>query len=417
MDVVVLEERWSSATVAVPGSSSGACSIASPTVRPASPPGRRRRAVWRRRGPNPWGQSDGRGVTPHAGSGRGGSHGRRPSRRLQRTAQSGPDPNRGAAAVRTRPGVRRRLVVRGVVQGVGFRPYVYAPRLLPPSGRGGLEQRRRRRDRGGGAGSRGRQVHRPAAGRPAAAGPADDVAVRGRVPVGGTGFTIPTVRAGRAGAPSSRPTSRPATTACAELRRPRRPSLPLPVHHLHQLRPALHDHRPTCPTTGPATTMAGFPLCARLRRRSTPTRPTAASTPRPIACPDCGPRLRPGRRPAAPDAGRGEDALAAAARPARGGARSSRSRASAATTWPATRADRAAVRAAARAQATRATSRSRSWSRDLAAAARTRASVDDAEARAARPRRRAPDRAAAGAAPAIAASRAAASPRASPTSA
>ena len=37
----------------------------------------------------------------------------------------------------------------------------------------------------------------------------------------------------------------------------------------------------TCPTTGRATTMAGFPLCARVRRRSTPTRPTGASTPRP----------------------------------------------------------------------------------------------------------------------------------------
>ena len=43
--------------------------------------------------------------------------------------------------------------------------------------------------------------------------------------------------------------------------RPGGPALPLPVHQLHQLRPALHD-RPGVPYDRPFTTMAGFEMCA-----------------------------------------------------------------------------------------------------------------------------------------------------------
>ena len=62
--------------------------------------------------------------------------------------------------------------------------------------------------------------------------------------------------------------------------RSRRPALPLPVHQLHQLRPALHHHRRTCPTTGRAPPCAPFP-CARPASASTTTRSTGAFTPSP----------------------------------------------------------------------------------------------------------------------------------------
>ena len=100
------------------------------------------------------------------------------------------------------------------------------------AGRGGGRGRGRRR--------RGRRVRpsgargRPAAGagrgghateRPRAAAPASPSSLGGPAPAGRW----------------RRRTSRSATTA-ARARRPGRPPLPAPVHHLHQLRPAVHDH-------------------------------------------------------------------------------------------------------------------------------------------------------------------------------
>ena len=79
----------------------------------------------------------------------------------------------------------------------------------------------------------------------------------------------------------------------AELVDPGRPALPLPVHQLHQLRPALHHHPP--PALRPAQHHHGrlHPVPG-LRRPSTTTRPTGASTPSPWpvrrAGPGCGSR-------------------------------------------------------------------------------------------------------------------------------
>ena len=64
-----------------------------------------------------------------------------------------------------------------------------------------------------------------------------------------------------------------------------------PVHQLHQLRAALHHHRraalrPRAHHDAPTS------RCVPRATASTPTRPTGASTPQPNACPVCGPRVR-----------------------------------------------------------------------------------------------------------------------------
>ena len=79
--------------------------------------------------------------------------------------------------------------------------------------------------------------------------------------------------------------------ACeAELRRSRQPALPLPVHHLHRLRSALHGHRRACRTTASAPPCAAFAQCPACRREyATPgDRRFHAET---NSCPACGPRL------------------------------------------------------------------------------------------------------------------------------
>ncbi len=60
--------------------------------------------------------------------------------------------------------------------------------------------------------------------------------------------------------------------------RPGRPPVPAPVHHLHQLRPPVHDHHRRCPTTGRPPRWPAS-RCARPAGPSTTTRPTGASTP------------------------------------------------------------------------------------------------------------------------------------------
>ena len=175
---------------------------------------------------------------------------------------------------------------------------------------------------------------------PLARGP--EVAVEDLPPVGGTGFTITALRA-TAERPHLRlPRRHDLRRLPGRAARPGRPPLPAPVHHLHQLRPAVHHHhraalRPARPRRWPAS------RCARPARPSTPTPPTAASTPRPSCCPDCGPRARRWSRPRPRPGLAGGDALAEARTPARRRRASWRSRGSAATTSPATRARRRAV--------------------------------------------------------------------------
>ena len=142
--------------------------------------------------------------------------------------------------------------------------------------------------------------------------------------------------------------------------RPGRPALPLPVHQLHQLRPALHHH-PRRPVRPPADDDGRLPRCAPAAAPSTTTRATGASTPSRSPARPAGRALwlvdasgpAAGRRPG----GRAAQLLRAAAR-------SSRSRGSAASTWPATPQPSAAV-GALRGASTARRSRSRVMARDL----------------------------------------------------
>ena len=95
--------------------------------------------------------------------------------------------------------------------------------------------------------------------------------------------------------------ARPAPTACASCST-RRPPLPLPVHQLHQLRPAVHDRarrplRPAAARRWPAS------RCARPAGPSTRTRRDRRFHAQPNACPDCGPRAAAASAPTAEAAG------------------------------------------------------------------------------------------------------------------
>ena len=242
---------------------------------------------------------------------------------------------------------RVRARVEGTVQGVGFRPFVY--RLAAELGLAGyvLNDERGVLLEVEGGDARGRRLPAPARrGGAAAGGDRGGAPARRRAARASAASASSRARA----AASRRALVSPDTATCDDcLRRavrPRRPPLPLPVRQLHELRAALHDRarRPLRPAADDDGRLRDVPA---LPRRSTTTRPTAASTPSPTRarsagrrCGCAGRRLR--RR--------------GAARRGRGAARgrgSSRSRASAATTSPASRRDEPAVARAARAQAPR----------------------------------------------------------------
>ena len=92
---------------------------------------------------------------------------------------------------------------------------------------------------------------------------------------------------------------------------------------------------PPCPTTAPTTTMAGFAMCAACRAEYDDPADRRFHA-QPIACPDCGPTARAASARATARRRRRRRYAAAASCWRPGG--SSRSRGSAATTWPATRA-------------------------------------------------------------------------------
>ena len=217
------------------------------------------------------------------------------------------------------------------MQGVGFRPYVH--RLAGELGLAGLraERRARRADRGGGgartalrATSSERLAGRGAAARPGRARAHRGARAHRRERVRDPGEPSRGASPTR-GCPPTRP---PARTAWRALR-PRRPPPPLPVHQLHQLRPALHDRARRA--LRPAAHHDGrLPDVRALPRPSTTTPPTGASTPQPNACPDCGPRLRLGDGVTGDAALRGRGGRAAPRARVRG-----REGRWAVTTWPA----------------------------------------------------------------------------------
>ena len=168
-----------------------------------------------------------------------------------------------------------------------------------------------------------------------------------RSPLSGTGAGA------RAVAPSPARTWPPARLP-GRARRPGRPPVPPSVHHLHELRTAIHHHHRTA--LRPAGDDDGrVPDVRGLRRRVR--RPGRPPLPRPA---HLLPRLRPAARlgraraDASPRRGRAREARAAPRR----AAGSSRSRASAAITWRATPGTTGAVTSCASASSA-ATSRSR----------------------------------------------------------
>ena len=229
---------------------------------------------------------------------------------------------------------RLRICVRGVVQGVGFRPFVYTTAAAA-----GLTGSVRNDSSGAiveveGDDRRRRGVPDQAAA-PAATARGrskrcrqQDIPLRGRHRVHHRGH-LPIRRR-----------THPRLTRRRDVRRlrgrtarPGQPALPAPVRQLHQLRAPVHHHRlaalrPRRHDDGRASP------CATTVPASTPTPPTAASTPNRCAAPTAGRRCATGRTTdgsptARTGCGRPESCCATAAY--------SRSRASAAITWPATR--------------------------------------------------------------------------------
>ena len=218
----------------------------------------------------------------------------------------------GTAAGLAMTGRRRlRVCVRGVVQGVGFRPFVYTTRR-----RAGLAGTVRNDSAGAvieveGDGPRRRSVPDDGCATSRRRWPWSIEPSKQDVPlVGGTGFAIADTTRPDGGRTLASPDVAMCADCAAELRDPGRPALPAPVHQLHQLRAAVHDHRARCPTTGPPRRWPAS-RCAPTAPASTTTPPTGVSTPSRSACPDCGPTA------ALPSTGRPTDRTATPALRAR----------------------------------------------------------------------------------------------------
>ena len=199
---------------------------------------------------------------------------------------------------------RRRIVVRGVVQGVGFRPFV--ARVAAELGLTGH------------CGNDATSVFIEAEGPPVAL---DELIRRIRTgappmalvegvddqrlpPTGDTAFTIAPSRSDDGARTLVSPDVGHVRRLPRRAGRPRRPPVPAPVHHLHQLRPPVHDHprsalRPAGHDDGGVRDVRGS------AGRSTPTPATAATTrsrsPATTAARGCGSRSADRARPGTDD--------------------------------------------------------------------------------------------------------------------
>ncbi|MFD5684880.1 carbamoyltransferase HypF [Streptomyces bacillaris] len=209
--------------------------------------------------------------------------------------------------------IRRHLTVRGAVQGVGFRPFVYT--LAEEHGLTGWVTN----DADG--------VRTEVEG-PAAAVDAFTEAIGTRAPPlavvesveprpvpvrnDGSGFTIrPSASSGtgRTLIPPDTATCEACLTELAD---------PADRRHRHPFITCTHCGPRFTVVTGlpydrPRTTMAGFPMCPDCAREYADPADRRFHA-QPIACPACGPRLTLRRRPGDPDIRHGEDALAEARR-------------------------------------------------------------------------------------------------------
>ena len=180
---------------------------------------------------------------------------------------------------------RIQVRLRGIVQGVGFRPFVYnlAQRLKP---RGVRAERFLRPDRGGGRSRRGDRSFPAGAGERASA-PGVDSGSRRHFPAPQRRPRIPHT-AERGGDGPLRPRlsrHRHLRRVPGRLHGSSQPALRVRLHQLHQLRPALHHHprhsvRPSAHHHGGLRDVRAVPRRVRRSRR------TAASTrsPMPARC-------------------------------------------------------------------------------------------------------------------------------------
>ena len=237
-----------------------------------------------------------------------------------------------AAATRARRRVRAH--VAGTVQGVGFRPFVY--RLASELGLGGWVLNDERgvvlEVEGAPEAVEALLTRLRAEAPPLAA--IEEVRVEPAAPDGRARVPDPRVRARRPAGGAGLARLRHLRRVPGRGLRPRRPPAPLPVHQLHQLRPALLDRqrrslRPAADDDGRVRDVRALP--GRVRGPARPPLPRPAQ------------RL-PGLRPARPAGRRRRRRARRARRPRRGRGRGrdaalrhgrSRSRASAATTSPA----------------------------------------------------------------------------------
>ena len=241
--------------------------------------------------------------------------------------------------------------VEGVVQGVGFRPYVY--RLAREEGLAGYvlnDERGVLLDVEGDAPTRSSasSARLPAEAPPLAA--IESVAWTSLPPTGERGFRDPRER--RAAASPTRPVAADAATCddcLAELFDPADRRYRYPFVNCTNCGPRFTIVRGV-PYDRPLTTMAGFAMCARCRAEYDDPADRRFHA-QPNACPACGPTVRLGEAA-------GDDALRLAAAARCSTARSSRSRAWAATTSRAAPTTRRRSRGCARASTAR-TGRSR----------------------------------------------------------
>ncbi|WP_261567016.1 carbamoyltransferase HypF [Frankia gtarii] len=226
--------------------------------------------------------------------------------------RSAPAPARPVGRSPGQPGGRRRcrITVRGLVQGVGFRPFVHAAAIdLALAGWVCNDSDGVIVEVEGAPGAVEEFGRRLTADAPPLA-VIEQVTATDLAPRGDSVFTIARSRAGN----TPRTMVSPDVATCPDCLR----ELADPADRRYR-HPFI-----TCTNCGPrftiitglpydrpATTMAGFPMCAACEREYRDPRDRRFHA-QPIACPDCGPRLEfiPATGPAVP----GDDALAAAAR-------------------------------------------------------------------------------------------------------
>ena len=284
---------------------------------------------------------------------------------------------------------RRAIDVRGLVQGVGFRPFVY--NLAVRLGLAGFV----RNQTGGvlieveGEPAILDRFLAELTDRPPPLARIEHLSWERRPPRGECDFRIEPSEADGSSPVFISPDVATCPDCLARAVRPGRPALRLSVPQLHQLRPAADDHHRVRPTTGRGRRWPAFAMCPACRAEYDD--PREPPVPRPAD------RL-PGVRPAAPAArrGRSTDRDARPARRLRRGTPRREDRrpegARAAITWPATHGMQPPWRSCGGAStATR--SRSRSWSPDVGGRGRLCEVCEhapSAEARCVRPQR--PDR-------------------------